>query len=108
ELFPPAMEIPALRAELETLLREQKIREAVFLMLTDRYEARKLDEARDLATFVVVDDAVLPTFRVRPTLRVLPVGMFAGLALGMLIVLLPAWWRDLRRRAALEEPSGPA
>lgn len=108
ELFPPAMELPALRAEMEALFREQKIRETVFLMLTDRYEARKLDEARDLATFVVVDDAALPTFRVRPTLRVLPAGMFAGLALGVLLVLAPAWWRDLRRRAALEESPGPA
>jgi uncharacterized protein involved in exopolysaccharide biosynthesis len=107
-LFPPAMELPALRAELETLFREHKIRETVFLMLTERYEARKLEEARDLSTFVVVDDAALPTYRVRPTRRVLPVGMLAGLVLGILIVILPVWWNELRRRSALEAPSGPA
>jgi tyrosine-protein kinase Etk/Wzc len=102
KLFPPAMEIPALRAELEKLFREHKIRETVFLMLTERYEARKLDEARDLSTFVVADDAALPTYRIRPTLRVVPVGMFVGFVLGILVVIVPAWWRDLRRRAALE------
>lgn len=108
ELFPPAMEIPALSAQLETLLREHKIDETVFLMLTERYEMRKLDEARDLSTFVVVDDAALPTYRVWPTRWVIPIGLLAGLVLGLCIVTLPAWWRDLRRRAALEEPSGPA
>lgn len=108
EVFPSAMEIPALRAELEKLFREHKIRETVFLMLTDRYEARKLEEARDLSTFVVVDEAVLPTYRIRPRLRVLPIGMFAGFALGLLLVLLPGWWKDFRRRLALEGQSRPA
>lgn len=102
QLFPPAMELPALGAQLETLLRDHKIHETVFLMLTERYEARKLDEARDQGTFVVVDEAVLPTYRIRPTLRVLPVGMLAGLVLGIVLVIVPVWWRDLRRRAALE------
>jgi len=106
EIFPPAMELPALRAEMEALLREHKIRETIFLMLTQRYEARKLDEARDLSTFVVADDAALPTYRIRPTRRVIPVGMIAGLALGILLVIVPAWWKDLRRRAALEGQSG--
>jgi capsule polysaccharide export protein KpsE/RkpR len=108
KLFPPAMEIPALRAELEVLFREHKIRETVFVMLTERYEARKVDEARDLSTFVVADEAVLPTYRVWPRLRVVPIGMLAGLALGILIVTLPAWWSELRRRAALDAQPGPA
>jgi capsule polysaccharide export protein KpsE/RkpR len=107
-MFPPAMELPALRAEMEALFREHKLREAVFVMLSDRYEARKLDEARDLATFVVVDDAALPTYRIRPTLRAVPAGGFLGGLLAILIVILPAWWRDLRRRAALEQPASAA
>jgi tyrosine-protein kinase Etk/Wzc len=111
EVFPPAMELPGLGAELEALVRDHKIRETVFLMLTQRYESRKLEEARALSVFVVADEAVLPTYRVRPTLRVLPVGMFTGLVFGGLILLVPAWWADLRRRAALEAQSrsaGPA
>ncbi|HET7505346.1 MAG TPA: hypothetical protein VFK02_30210 [Kofleriaceae bacterium] len=106
EVFPPVMALPALGVELEMLMREHKIRETLFLMLTQRYEARKLDEARDLSSFVLADEAALPTFRARPTLRVLPVGMFAGFAIGILIVLLPTWWRELRRRAALEAQTG--
>jgi capsule polysaccharide export protein KpsE/RkpR len=108
ELFPPAMEIPGLGAELESLLREHKIDETVFLMLTERYESRRLDEARDLSTFVVVDDAALPTYRVWPTFLVIPAGVFAGMVLGMLLITLPVWWKDLRRRAALDDQSVPA
>jgi tyrosine-protein kinase Etk/Wzc len=101
-LFPPAMALPGLRADLERLLREQKVREAVFLMLTERHEALKVEEAQDLASFVVFDHAAEPTHRIRPRLRIVPIGFAAGLVLGLLIIIIPAWWRDLGRRAALE------
>ncbi len=101
-LFPPALELPRLGAAYEALVREHKIREKVFLMLTERFEALKMDEARDLSSFVVFDDAALPTYRVRPTGKVLPLGLFLGLMVGSLIVLVPGWWADLRRRALLE------
>jgi tyrosine-protein kinase Etk/Wzc len=101
-MFPPAMELPGLRAELERLYREQKIRETVFLMLTERHEALKVEEAKDLASFVVFDHAAEPTHRIRPRLRVVPIGMFVGFVLGLVVILVPAWWRDLARRAALE------
>lgn len=101
-MFPPAMELPALRSDLERLYREQKIRETVFLMLTERHEAIKVEEAKDLATFVVFDHAARPTHRIRPRLRVVPMGTFAGFVLGLMLILIPAWWRDLTRRAALE------
>lgn len=101
-VFPAAMEMPALRAELEKLYREQKIRETVFLMLTERHEALKVEEAKDLASFVVFDHAAEPTHRIRPRLRIVPIGFVAGFVLGLLLLIVPAWWRDLARRAALE------
>jgi uncharacterized protein involved in exopolysaccharide biosynthesis len=102
------MELPGLSAQLEVLIREHKIRETVFLLLAERYEQRKVDEARNLPTFVIADDAALPTWRVRPTLRAVPVGMLAGILLALAVVLVPPWWNDLRRRAALEAQSGAA
>lgn len=102
EVFPRAMEVPALRAELERLHREEKVRESVFLLLTEKYETLKVDEARDLSNFVVFDEAATPTYRVRPRLRVVPIGGAAGLLFGLVLVLVPAWWRDLLRRAARE------
>jgi capsule polysaccharide export protein KpsE/RkpR len=101
-IFPPALQLPRLRAELQGLMRVEKVRETVFLMLTERFEALKVDEARNLSTFVVFDEAVLPTHRVRPTPVALVVGLMAGLVLGALFLVIPAWWSDLRRRAVLE------
>lgn len=102
KLFPAAMDVPELRYELEALFREQKIRETVFFLLTERHESLKVDEARDLSTFVVFDSAALPTRSVRPRLRVLPIAMMVGLVLGFMFIALPPWWRDLKRRAAVE------
>jgi len=104
-LFPPAMAVPALGYQLEALYRELKVRETVYFLLTERFESLKVDEARDLSSFVVFDHAVLPTHRIRPGGRVVPIGMFAGLALGLLLVLLPAWWRDVAARLAPERIS---
>jgi uncharacterized protein involved in exopolysaccharide biosynthesis len=96
------VEVPELRYQLEGLFREQKIRETVFFLLTERFESLKVDEARDLSTFVVFDHAALPTYRIRPRGRAMPIGLVAGLAIGVMLVLFPAWWRDLKRRASAE------
>ena len=105
DMFPRAMQVPELRYQLEGLFREQKIRETVFFLLTERYESLKIDEARDLSTFVVFDHAALPTHRIRPRMRVVPIGMMGGLLFGIMIITVPAWMRDLRRRAAVERAS---
>lgn len=104
-LFPPAMEVPTLRHELEALFRDLKIRETVYFLLTERFESLKIDEARDLSTYVVFDHAALPTHRVRPRGSVLPIGLIVGVALGLIVVLLPAWWRDHMTRAQPDQTS---
>lgn len=102
DLFPQAMEVPELRHDLEGLYRELKIRETVFFLLTERFESLKVDEARDLSTFVVFDHAVLPTHRSRPRGRVVPIGLVGGVAIGVLLLLVPVWWRDLTGRTPPE------
>jgi uncharacterized protein involved in exopolysaccharide biosynthesis len=102
ELFPPAMEVPALGYQMQVLYRELKIRETVYFLLTERFESLKIEEARDLSTFVVFDHAVLPTHRIRPRGRVMPIGLVAGLALGLMLILLPPWWRDFTAPRAAE------
>jgi tyrosine-protein kinase Etk/Wzc len=66
-LFPPAMAVPDLRFQLATLYRNQKIQETLFLMLTQRYETAKVNEARDTSAFQILDHAVLPTRKSRPS-----------------------------------------
>jgi len=92
--FPDAMTVPQLRFELEQLLREQKIQETVFSLLTQRYEMAKVDEARDTSTFQILDYPTLPTFRSRPNRRrIAMLGLLAGFALAGAWLVIPAWWR---------------
>ncbi len=65
-MFPAALSVPKLRFELTQLYREQKTQEALYLLLTQRYEMAKVNEARDTSTFQIVDHAVVPTKRARP------------------------------------------
>lgn len=99
DFFPDAMKVPELRFELEQLLREQKIQETVFFLMTQRYEMAKVDEARDTSTFQILDHPTLPTYRSRPARRrIALIGLVAGLALAAAWIIVPAWWR---RRAAV-------
>jgi capsule polysaccharide export protein KpsE/RkpR len=101
EFFPDAMRVPDLRYQLEQLLREQKIQETLFFLLTQRYEMAKVDEARDTSTFQILDEPTLPTMKSRPrrgTTLIATTALAAVLAAAW--VLIPAWWRS-RVRAPL-------
>ena len=60
------MTVPKLRAELTELYREQKIQETLFLMLMERFETAKVNEARDTSAFQVLDEPVVPTHHSSP------------------------------------------
>jgi tyrosine-protein kinase Etk/Wzc len=95
DFFPGAMAVPDLRFQLEQLLREQKIQETVFGLMTQRYEMAKVDEARDTSTFQILDHPTLPTYRSRPKrTRIAVMGLVGGLALAAAWIVLPVWWRN--------------
>jgi len=94
DFFPGAMRVPELRFELEQLFREQKIKETLFFLMTQRFETAKVDEARDTSTFQILDQPTLPTYKSRPKrLRILITGLAGGLALAAAWIVLSAWWR---------------
>jgi uncharacterized protein involved in exopolysaccharide biosynthesis len=101
-LFPAALDLPAVGYELAQLMREQKVRETVYVALTERLELLRADEIRDAAVFQILDDAVTPTYRVWPRVEVIPMGGAAAAFFALLLVFVPAWWRGLSERAALE------
>jgi uncharacterized protein involved in exopolysaccharide biosynthesis len=87
EFFPGAMTVPALRFELERLLRQQKIKETLLLLITQRFEMARVDEARETSTFQILDHPTLPTYRSRPRpSKVLILGFMAGLVAGATVV----------------------
>jgi len=94
EFFPGAMNVPGLRFELEYLIRDQKIKETVYGLLIQRYEMAKVDSARSMGTFQILDHPTLPTLRARPVRRkVALLGGLVGVLIGLARVVIPAWWR---------------
>ena len=82
-IFPPAMSVPKLRFELEQLYRDRKIHEADLLLLMQRLEMAKVNEARDTSAFQILDHAALPTYKSRPRrLVVLATGLILGFLVG--------------------------
>lgn len=92
--FPDAMTVPELRFQLEQLMREQKIQETVFSLMTQRYEMAKVDEARDTSTFQILDNPTVPTYRSRPDRKRIAIfGVIGGLVLAAAFIVVPVWWR---------------
>jgi tyrosine-protein kinase Etk/Wzc len=107
EFFPQALRVPGLRFELEQLLRSQKIHETVYAMLTQRLAMTRVDEARDTPAFQVLDAPTVPTTPSRPhRTRMVAVGTAGGLAVGVLCILAPTWWRR-RVRSVIKQDTNP-
>lgn len=65
-MFPAALAVPKLRAELETLFRDRKVSEATLVFALERLEGARANEARDVSTFLVLDPPTLATRKSRP------------------------------------------
>ncbi len=88
-MFPPALEVPRLRAEFEELYRDRKVAEATLIFALERLEGARANEARDVSTFVVLDAPALPTRKSRPQrLLILGITLIGGLALSLGLELL--------------------
>jgi len=65
-VFLPLAEIPTIGLELADLTREVMVQETVREYLTSQYEEARIQEARDLRSIRVVDEAVPPIKKHRP------------------------------------------
>jgi uncharacterized protein involved in exopolysaccharide biosynthesis len=98
DIFPPALSVPKLRFQLEQLVRDRKLRETDLLLLMQRLEMAKVNEARDTSAFQVLDHPALPTYRSWPKVYlVLIAGVMAGLMVTLVWTLGPLYLRLLSR-----------
>jgi len=65
-VFPQALDVPRLRAEMEKLLRDRKVAEATLFVALERLESARASQARDVSTFQILDPPTVPTRRSRP------------------------------------------
>ncbi len=66
KFFIPFSEIPTLGMNLARLMREAKIQEEVFKLITTQYEMAKIEEAKDMDTIQILDRAVPPDKKSSP------------------------------------------
>ena len=66
--------VPQLRQEGDRLAREVKIKTGVHELLLHEYELAKLAEVRDTRSFEVLDPAVVPTRKARPSRALIAMG----------------------------------
>jgi tyrosine-protein kinase Etk/Wzc len=66
EFFIPFNQIPELGMKLARLMREAKIQEEIFKLITTQYEMAKIEEAKDMDTIQVLDRAVPPDKKSSP------------------------------------------
>ncbi len=90
-------QLPSLGLELGRLMREVKIQETIYTLLTSQYEQAKVNEAKENITTQVVDYAVPPVKKSKPltTLNVLIAGV-SSIFLGIFLVFFLDFWEKFR------------
>jgi len=96
----PFNELPALGMRLARLMREAKIQENVFELLTSQHELAKIEEAKDVNTIQVLDRAVPPDKKSSPK-RTLIVILSTFLAFFFAVGL--AFFREYMQRLQTED-----
>ena len=80
--------LPATGLEIARLLREVKVQEQVFILLTAQYEEARIDEARDVVTVDPLDVASPPEHKAHPKRLLMMAAAFAlSLAIGVAYAL---------------------
>jgi uncharacterized protein involved in exopolysaccharide biosynthesis len=106
-LHPAMVTVPGLALEYGRLMRELKVQETLYTLLTSQLEQAKLAEARDTPTVQVLDPAVPAEKKSKPSIRlnVMIAGvlaLFVGIFLAFFLEYL-----DRIKRAAPAEPIQP-
>jgi uncharacterized protein involved in exopolysaccharide biosynthesis len=96
----PFNELPALGMQLGRLIREAKIQEKVFELVTSQYEMAQIEEAKDVNTIQILDHAVPPDKKSSPK-RALIVILSTVVALFLSIFL--AFFVEYFQRLKIED-----
>jgi len=102
EIAPPIRRMPIIAVQYLNLYRDFKVKQAVFELLTQQYEMAKIEEAKDIRTIRVVDDAGFPEKKSWPPRTIIVIG--AGFA----VLLVTAFYIVTRERVAQLSEEHPA
>lgn len=96
DIFFVTSEVPELGLQFARLMRDYKVQETLFELLTKQYEVAKISEAKNTSTLQVLDDAFAPDRKSKPkrALMVL-VATFAAGFLAMLVAFVREFGRNM-------------
>jgi uncharacterized protein involved in exopolysaccharide biosynthesis len=102
----PLGSIPSTGLDLVRLIREAKIQETIFTLLTQQLEQAKIAEAKDTPTVRLLDRAVVPEVESRPNipLNVALVGI-VSIFVGIFLAFFLEYLTGIRRREGLKAGS---
>ena len=99
-LHPAMITVPLLALDYGRLMRELKVQETLYTLLTSQYEQAKLAEARDTPTVQVLDPAIPAEMKSKPRIRLNM--MIAGVLALFLSIFLAFFLEYLDRIRAQE------
>jgi hypothetical protein len=97
-IYPAIRKLPLVAVRWAELYQQAKIQETVFQLLTQEYELAKVQEAKDIPTAKVMDEAALPERKsFPPRIALIALGALLGCLTGMLWVCGFVFWEAIDR-----------
>lgn len=97
----PFKDLPNLGMKLTKLMREQKIQEQVFELLTSQYEIARIEEAKDINTIQILDKAVPPDKKSKPKRSVI---VIFSTFIAFFIAVLLSFFLEFIERIKTQDP----
>lgn len=92
-LYPSIRKLPLLGVTYADLYRQTKIQETVYGLLTQQYELAKVEEAKEIPTVKVLDQAIVPTKKTfPPRVLIMALGTTLEIMIAVSWVLAKARW----------------
>ena len=99
DLYPSLQQLPMLGNTYYDLARQAKINETVYEVLTKQYELAKVEEAKEIPTIKVLDEAIPPERKAWPPRSLIVVlGTFLALCVGIIWLTASSAWEALDSR----------
>jgi uncharacterized protein involved in exopolysaccharide biosynthesis len=100
-MHPAFVSVPALVLEYGRLMRELKVQETLYTLLTSQLEQAKLTEARDTPTVQVLDPAIPAEKKSKPSIRL---NMLIAGVLALFVGLFLAFFLEYLDRVRMTQP----
>ena len=103
DIFIPTSKIPDLALQYLRLLRDAKVQQTVYELLTQQYEMARIQEAKDTPTVQVLDTALVPEKKVKPKRS--QIVILTTMVSGFLAVFLSFFLEYIERMKGMRDTS---